>query len=141
MLRSQKGGIMGQSVIAISRYALPALALIIIICCFVALFRRRPPNLGHAKLVDPVSGKYYLLVNRETSIGRNKNSDILLEDPTVSRLHAVIVCSKKGWYITNIRSEAGVIINGQKAEKKAFLKSGDTIRLGGVHLIFDNTQG
>lgn len=131
---------MGNPIIEIARYVLPSIALIVIICCFTALFRRRPPNLGHAKLVDPVSGKYYLLVNRETSIGRNKNSDILLENPTVSRLHAVIVCAKKGWYITNIRSESGIVINGQKIEKKAYLKSGDTIRLGGVHLVFDNTQ-
>lgn len=132
---------MAQSIIGIARYALPALAVLVMLLCFVALFRRRPPNLGQAKLIDPLTGKYYLLVNRETSIGRNKYSDILLEAPTVSRLHAVIVCAKKGWYITNIRSESGVVINGQKIEKKAFLKSGDTIRLGAVNLIFDNSQG
>ncbi len=129
-----------ESTLAASRYIFPVLTLLILVFCFSALFKRRPPNLGHAKLINTATGEIYNLTRRETSIGRNKNSDILIPHPTVSRLHAVIVCSKNGWYITNIRSEAGVVINGRKIDKKEFVKTGDKIRLGGITLIFENLQ-
>lgn len=130
-----------EKVLQISHYALPAIAILAIILCFSALMKRRPVSLGEAKLINAANRDKYPLIRRETSIGRNKNCDILLKDPTVSRLHAVIVCTKEGWYVTDIRSQAGVLVNGKKIEKKAFVKTGDTISLGAVTLIFENRQG
>ena len=72
---------------------------------------------------------------------RHKNCDIILNYSTVSRLHAVVVCTKSGWYITGIKSDAGVLINGKPLEKKQLLKTGDKITLGSITLIFDNKQG
>ena len=53
-------------------------------------------------------------------------------------MHAVIICEKDGWYITNIRSDANVFINGKAINKKEFLKTGDKISLGSITLIFEN---
>ncbi len=128
-------------VLEISHYALPVLGLAVLALCFAALLRRKSPPLGNTKLINTVNGDVFPLVSRETSIGRHKNSDIILNYPTVSRTHAVIVCAKNGWYITGIRSAAEVIVNGVKIEKKEFLKTGDKITLGNITLIFDNKQG
>lgn len=129
-----------EDIIYISRYALPALALIIFFSCIVALLRRRPPSLGSAKLINPETKETYQLVTRETSIGRNKNCDIILFHPTVSRLHAVVVCAKDGWYVTDVKSQAGVLLNGKKIEKKAGIKTGDRLTFGAVTLTFENLQ-
>ena len=119
---------------------MPSIALLIFLLCFAALLKRRPPSLGSAKLIDIAGKEVYPLIRRETSIGRNKNCDILLEDSTVSRLHAVVVCAKDGWYVTDIRSQAGIFINGKKISKKAYIKTGDRITLGAVTLVFENLK-
>ncbi len=127
-------------VLEISHYSLPVLGLAVLILCFVALIRRKRPPLGKTKLINTVNGDVFPLVSREASVGRHKNNDIILNYPTVSRTHAVIVCSKNGWYITGIRSDSEVFVNGNPIEKKAFLKTGDKITLGNITLIFDNKQ-
>lgn len=129
-----------EDILYISRYALPALAIIIFFSCIVALLRRRPPSLGSAKLINSELKETYQLVTRETSIGRNKNCDIILSHPTVSRLHAVVVCAKDGWYVTDVKSQAGVLLNGKKIEKKAGIKTGDRLTFGTVTLTFENLQ-
>ena len=128
-------------VLRISHYALPVLAVAVLLLCLSPLLKRKPPSLGKARLINTVNGDEYPLVRRETSIGRHKNCDIILNYPTVSRTHAVIVCSKNGWYITEIRSASEVLVNGNPVEKKAFLKTGDKITMGNITLIFDNKQG
>jgi pSer/pThr/pTyr-binding forkhead associated (FHA) protein len=128
-------------VLRISHYTLPVLALAILILCFSALFRRRVPSLGKTKLINTVNGDSFPIVSRETSIGRHKNCDIILNYPTVSRMHAVIICAKDGWYISAIRSGSEVLVNGKKITKKEFLKTGDKITIANINLIFDNKQG
>ena len=129
-----------EKVLQISHYALPAIAILAVILCFSALMKRRPVSLGEAKLINAANRDKYPLIRRETSIGRNKNCDILLKNATVSRLHAVVVCAKDGWYVTDIRSQAGVLINGKKIDKKAYIKTGDKITLGTVTLVFENLK-
>jgi len=128
-------------VLQISHYTLPVLAVAVLALCLSALLKRRSPSLGRARLINTANGDVFPLISRETSIGRHKNCDIILNYPTVSRLHAVIVCAKTGWYITNIKSDSEVLINGKKLEKKEILKTGDKISLGSIILIFDNKQG
>lgn len=127
-------------ILQISRYALPALTVIILILCFSALLKRRAPSLGNAFLVSLANGDTFPLSSRETSVGRQKNCDIVLNYPTVSRQHAVVVCSKKGWYVASAKNSADVLVNGKKIDKKAFLSSGDKITVGSVALVFRNEQ-
>lgn len=132
---------MQELVFETAHYMLPVLALAVLILCFSALFKRRPSSLGKARLINTVNADVYPLVSRETSVGRHKNCDIILNYPTVSKVHAVIICAKDGWYITGIRSGTDVIVNGNPVEKKSLLVSGDKITLGSINLIFENKQG
>lgn len=125
----------------ISHYSLPVLAVAVLALCLSALLKRRPPSLGKARLVNTVNGDNFPLISRETSVGRHKNCDIILNYPTVSRICAVIICAKNGWYITRVKSDTDVLINGKKLEKKELLKTGDKITFGSITLIFDNKQG
>jgi pSer/pThr/pTyr-binding forkhead associated (FHA) protein len=68
-------------------------------------------------------------------IGRSRHSDVVLDDPTVSRVHAV-VCRQNGrWAITDLDSVNGVVVNGARV-KRAVLEPGDVILLGRVRLSF-----
>lgn len=128
-------------ILKISHYSLPVLAVAVLLLCLSPLLRRKPPSLGKAMLINTVNGDEFPLVSRETSIGRHKNCDIILNYPTVSRICAVIICTKNGWYITKVKSETEVKINGKPLEKKELLKTNDKINLGNIILIFDNKQG
>jgi cell division protein FtsW len=128
-----------EDLIEISRYALPILAVIVLGLCLAALLRRRPQYLGEVQIINTATGDSFPLTSRETSLGRHKNCDIILNYPTVSRQHAVIICGKDGWYIKGINnSDSKVFINGKPIEKRQMIKTGDKIRLGEVTLIFDN---
>lgn len=131
---------MQELVFEAAHYLLPVLAIAILLLCFSALLKRRPPSLGKARLINTVNADVFPLVSRETSIGRHKNCDIILNYPTVSRVHAVIICAKDGWYITGIYSDTEVTVNGKPVVEKALLKSGDKITLGDINLIFENKQ-
>lgn len=134
------GGIMLYDILDIARYAFPALTFLILLLCFSALLKRRAVSLGNASLVNLANGDSFPLKSRETSIGRYKNCDVVLNYSTVSRQHAVVVCSKDGWYITGVKADSDVKVNGQKIEKKEFLKSGDKITLGSITLVFENEK-
>lgn len=127
-------------VLQLSRYVLPALTVIILALCFSALLKRRALSLGNAVLINLSNGDAFELSSRETSLGRHKNCDIVLNYPTVSRQHAVIVCSKKGWYVASAKNTADVSVNGKKIDKKEFLDNGDKIKIGSVALVFKNER-
>lgn len=68
-------------------------------------------------------------------IGRDKGMDIIFDDPSVSREHAVLYYYKNRFEIKDLKSTNGVIINGKKAEKGE-LKNRDTIKIGKIILRF-----
>jgi RsiW-degrading membrane proteinase PrsW (M82 family)/pSer/pThr/pTyr-binding forkhead associated (FHA) protein len=54
----------------------------------------------------------HLLTQRETTIGRALNNDIILMDPTVSREHARLLLDDSGWHIINLTHKNIVRVNG-----------------------------
>jgi len=71
----------------------------------------------------------------ETRIGRIKG-DIILEDASVSREHALIRFSEDHYLIRNLSGTNPMIINGEKAESEKVLGDGDEIVLGVIRLQF-----
>lgn len=70
-----------------------------------------------------------LTLGRHTTIGRARESDLCLNDSSVSRRHAVVTIGPKGAFIEDIRSVNGVTVNGQRI-RHARLADGDVIELG-----------
>ncbi len=118
------------------RYIIPILAFVVLLRCVVSLFRNRPRIHKMAQLVNQEDGTIIDIDHWETSIGRSKSNDIVLEQPTVSRFHAVVAKKKSDWVVTDTFSKSGVKINGDKVDKKGELEDGDVISIGGVSLIF-----
>ncbi len=70
-----------------------------------------------------------------TRIGRSLAADVRLDDPTVSRRHALIVRGPDGLRVLDDRSLNGVFVNGERIEWKA-LEDGDAIAVGRYRLHF-----
>ena len=80
-------------------------------------------------------GSRYLISEERTSIGRSPESEIFLDDVTVSRSHAVIERNGSTFALNDLGSLNGTYINNQSL-KTAPLTCGDEIQIGKFHLIF-----
>ena len=84
--------------------------------------------------------KTYPFNGKQMTIGRNAQNDIVIDNLSVSRQHAVISSSKEGFFITDLGSKNGTLVNGQ-AVKEAKLNSGDNILLGKYIIAFEIPHG
>jgi pSer/pThr/pTyr-binding forkhead associated (FHA) protein len=87
-----------------------------------------------AELVLIENGVRYRLKKEVTRIGRLPKCDIPLDDHRVSRVHAEVKRSSKG-YLLQDKSHNGSRVNGQKV-KRALLQDGDEVLIGKKLLTF-----
>ena len=93
---------------------------------------------GAAMLVvkrGPNAGTRFLLTKEITSAGRHPESDIFLDDITVSRGHAEIQRTGQLFRIVDMGSLNGTYVNRLRVEESD-LDSGDEIQIGKFRLIF-----
>lgn len=118
------------------RILLPVYAIIIVYQCYAAMRRRRRPEKPLVTLFNPVTGLKIPVLFWENSIGRSKASDIVVEDPAVSRNHCVLLRRKEGWYITDVGSKSGTFVNGKRTRGRTRLLIDDTITVGNSEFEF-----
>ena len=82
-----------------------------------------------------VSGSRYLLDEDEITVGRDPSSDILLDDSTVSRTHAVFRRINGNYSVIDAGSLNGTYVNRQRVDSQE-LKNGDEIILGKFRLVY-----
>ena len=70
----------------------------------------------------------------ELTIGRAPGSDLRLDDPYVSRRHAVVSRTGDELVIEDAGSRAGVVVNDFPTSGPTVLREGDRVRLGRVDL-------
>ncbi|MBE0429303.1 MAG: FHA domain-containing protein [Thermoleophilia bacterium] len=82
-----------------------------------------------------MAGETLMPVDGRTSIGRHQDSDIFLDDITVSRHHAIIEHRKDGYYIKDRGSLNGTYVNRVRVETQK-LSDGDQLQIGKYKLTF-----
>ena len=82
---------------------------------------------GHTRVVE-LRGDW-------TRIGRSLAADVRLDDPTISRRHALIVRGPDGVRLLDDRSLNGVFVNDERVEWRT-LREGDEIVVGRYRLHF-----
>jgi hypothetical protein len=89
----------------------------------------------------PAKGSRYLITREGATIGRSHESEIFLDDVTVSRSHAAIAYDEQQlrFVITDRSSLNGTYINGSIVEKTV-LSHGDEVQIGKFHLLFVTGQ-
>jgi len=83
----------------------------------------------------PARGDVIELQGERVWVGRGPDSDVLLDNRTVSREHAVLIKRRSGWYVQDLESQNGTLINGEPVVT-ARLRDGDSIQFGNVVLVF-----
>ncbi len=73
---------------------------------------------------------------QRTVLGRDKKADIVLNDVVASRKHAEVFQGPDGYYIADLGSSNGVIVNQAKIDNPYLLSHGDRITIGGTLLYF-----
>jgi pSer/pThr/pTyr-binding forkhead associated (FHA) protein len=77
----------------------------------------------------------YYLTKDKSIIGSSEQADIVLDDGSISEIHAEIVFKKGEFIIYDSDSASGIVINGLNVIECS-LKDGDVIKLGNVSLGF-----
>jgi DNA-binding SARP family transcriptional activator len=82
------------------------------------------------------SGQVVPIPLRGLRIGRMAENDLVLNDPKVSRYHAVIVDTGNGFAISDLRSTNGVSVGSTRVLDSRVLDIGDVIRIGATEMEF-----
>ena len=102
----------------------------------------RPPEAAQ-RLDAPPQG--YLVVSRSgkvltritlgqrTLIGRSEHNDVCLPSPYLGRHHAVIVGTPEGYYVVDLNSVNGIMLNGRPVERTVLCDE-DVLTLGPFRL-------
>ncbi|MET3963792.1 pSer/pThr/pTyr-binding forkhead associated (FHA) protein [Marmoricola sp. OAE513] len=95
-----------------------------------------PP--GNALLIvqrGPGAGSRYLLDTDLVSAGRHPESDIFLDDITVSRRHVELRREGGTFRVSDVGSLNGTYVNRDRIDD-ALLQNGDEVRIGKFRLVF-----
>ena len=95
-----------------------------------------PP--GHALLVvqrGPSAGSRFLLDTDLVTAGRHPESEIFLDDVTVSRRHAEFRRSGGGYTVSDVGSLNGTYVNRDRIDEVT-LQDGDEVQIGKYRLVY-----
>ena len=102
-----------------------------------------PPSLGYLAILsgpDPqLVGRTYPLRGETIHVGRDAWNAVALNDPDVSRYHAILVANSVGHRLHDLESTNGTMVNGQKMKAESILRTGDVILMGSTALRYERT--
>lgn len=94
---------------------------------------------GSALLIverGPDEGARFLLDTDKTSVGRHPDSDIFLDDITVSRHHANFERTETEFRVEDLGSMNGTYVNRTLVDGSAPLRQGDEVQIGKFRMVF-----
>lgn len=80
------------------------------------------------------AGQIITLESESTTVGRS-DTDIVIDEPSISTKHARIIREGNTWKVTDLMSANGVYVNGKKTQV-SFLSEGDAVRFGRLEFRF-----
>ena len=83
----------------------------------------------------PNAGSRLALTKAVTTVGRHPDSDIFLDDITVSRRHAELHRAGSGFVVRDVGSLNGTYLNRERVEE-APIHNGDELQIGKFKLVF-----
>src|SRR5712692_8514333 len=97
----------------------------------------RPPGLGSIQFLSgPLAGSNFPINKTTITIGREPGNDIVISDPTVSRLHARLLYNGSQWTIEKLSPQNSLIVNKREVQQ-AIINDHDTISVGpGTSFLF-----
>lgn len=87
----------------------------------------------------PPPGASYAL-DAVTTVGRDVNNTIAVDDPFMSTDHAVLTFRGRSWYVEDRGSTNGTYLNGASVAGVALLGFGDELQVGQLRLRLDRPR-
>jgi two-component system cell cycle response regulator len=75
-------------------------------------------------------GKRFVLKSGPLRIGRLLDNEVVLDDDAVSRRHARIEYGADGWFVADVGSRNGTLLNSRQLAGQATLRRDDRIKIG-----------
>jgi uncharacterized protein YkwD len=92
---------------------------------------RKPQAARLLALVRDAPGTRLLLLGRgEVAVGSAQESALQVADASVASLHAIITHSRGRYYVADLKSAEGTLVNGKRIRRRQRLKHGDVVRFG-----------
>ncbi len=99
-------------------------------------------QVSRAEIICIANNRAYPLKPSDNFIGRARDNDIVLRtDTSLSRRHAVIQRSADAFYLRDLNSSNGTLINGQLVNGTVELRQGDEIFIGRSKFLFALNRG
>ena len=89
----------------------------------------------------PMSGRSYRFHQDVTTIGRINGNDLVISERTVSRRHARLWFAEGRWYLEDLQSANGTLVNNMRIFQPVALNDGDVINFGDEVVVFNVTYG
>jgi pSer/pThr/pTyr-binding forkhead associated (FHA) protein len=97
------------------------------------------PSTGAALVVASghQAGTRYAITSELVTVGRHPDSDVFLDDITVSRRHVELSTSNTGHVIRDVGSLNGTYLNGERlGDSEVSLTNGDELQIGKFKLLY-----
>ncbi|HNZ65828.1 MAG TPA: FHA domain-containing protein [Planctomycetota bacterium] len=102
--------------------------------------KKHSSNPCQYQLYFPKTKQYFLLQDKTSfTIGRKKDNDLFLKSRQVSAKHAEISYKDNQWWITDLNSRNGVMLNKQKITSSP-LTNNDILQIGDVFCFFQKKE-
>lgn len=89
----------------------------------------------------PQAGERFAIGPGVTQLGRHPDSDVMLDDITVSRRHVEIERTEEGYVVRDVGSLNGTYVNQERVDR-AVLHHGDELQIGKFRLVlFERADG
>jgi predicted component of type VI protein secretion system len=100
------------------------------------IIRKTPPTFAYLFWLNGVRrGDHVMLRPEGTTLGRSGESEVALDDPTVSDEHARIRLEGGNWYLYDLASANSVLVGGEAVHRHP-LADKDRLRIGETDLMF-----
>ena len=86
----------------------------------------------------PVGGVFSL--DAVTTLGRDVNNTIVVDDPFASADHAALTFRGRTWYVEDLGSTNGTFVNGSQVDGVAPIAFGDELQIGQVRLRLERAR-
>lgn len=84
----------------------------------------------------PLNGQRWL-IDREMTVGRDPDCDLVIADRQISRYHARFIPEERGVLLEDLSSKNGTYCNGSRLEEPYLLSDGDLLQIALVqHFVF-----